>query len=109
MLIMPPRRDHAGMKAVLARIPDGGRYYVTIDMDGVDPSCAPGVAGPCPGGVSFVQARALLRGLVGKRRLVGLDVVRITPRTDVNALTCITAGRLVVNLLGAAVRAGHLG
>ena len=99
----------AGVEAVLARIPDGGRYYVTIDMDGMDPSCAPGVAAPCPGGVGFTQARALLRGLVGKGRVVGLDVVEITPRTDVNALTCITAGRLIVNLLAAAVRAGHLG
>ena len=98
-----------GMEAVLARIPDGGCYYVTIDMDGMDPSCAPGVAAPCPGGVGFVQARALLRGLVGKGCVVGLDVVEITPRTDVNALTCITAGRLIANLLGAAVRAGHLG
>ncbi len=97
----------AGPKAVLARIPDGGRYYVTIDLDGMDPSCAPGVAAPCPGGVSFAQARALLRGLVRKGRVVGMDVVEITPRTDVNRLTCITAGRLIVNLLGAATRAGY--
>ena len=98
-----------GVAAVLARLPDGGRCYVTIDMDGLDPSCAPGVAVPCPGRVGFVQARALLRGLAGKGRMVGLDVVEITPRTDVNALTCTTAGRLIVKLLGAAVRAGHLG
>ena len=31
-----------GMDAMLARIPDGGRYYITIDMDGMDPSIAPG-------------------------------------------------------------------
>lgn len=97
----------AGMDAVLARIPDGGRYYVTVDMDGMDPSCAPGVAAPCPGGVTFAQARALLHGLVRKGRVVGMDVAEITPRTDVNRLTCITAGRLIVNLLGAATRAGY--
>jgi agmatinase len=97
----------AGMAAILARIPDGGRYYVTIDMDGMDPSCAPGVAAPCPGGVTFLQARALLHGLVRKGRVVGMDVVEITPGTDVNRATCITAGRLIVNLLGAATRAGY--
>lgn len=97
----------AGPDAVLARIPDGGRYYVTIDMDGMDPSCAPGVAAPCPGGVTFAQARTLLHGLVRKGKVVGMDVVEITPRTDVNRLTCITAGRLIVNLLGAATRAGQ--
>src|SRR6185312_1472184 len=89
----------AGPEAVLARIPDNGSYYVTIDMDGMDPSCAPGVAAPCPGGVTFAQARTLLRGLVRKGRVVGMDVVEITPSTDVNRLTCITAGRLIVNLL----------
>jgi agmatinase len=96
-----------GMESVLARIPDGGRYYLTVDLDGMDPAIAPGVAGPCPGGVTFAQARALIRGLVAKGRVVGMDVVEITPRTDVNQITCITAGRLVVNLIGAAVRAGY--
>jgi len=96
-----------GMGSVLARIPDGGRYYLTVDMDGMDPSVAPAVAAPCPGGVTFFQARQLIRGLVQKGRVVGMDVVEITPATDVNRITCITAGRLIVNLIGAAVRAGY--
>jgi len=98
--------DH-GVEPVLDRIPDGGRYYVTIDLDGMDPSIAPAVAGPCPGGVTFPQARKLLHGLVKKGRVVGMDVVEITPRSDVNQITCITAGRLIVNLIGAAVRANY--
>jgi len=96
-----------GMDAVLARIPDGGRYYITLDMDGMDPGEAPAVAAPCPGGVTFVQARKLIHGLVQKGRVVGMDVVEITPSTDVNQITCITAGRLIVNLIGMAVRAGY--
>lgn len=97
----------AGMERILARIPDGGRYYLTVDLDGMDPSIAPGVAAPCPGGVTFAQARALIHGLVRKGRVVGMDVVEITPASDVNRITCITAGRLIVNLIGAAVRAGY--
>ncbi len=96
-----------GMESVLARIPDGGRYYLTVDLDGMDPAIAPGVAGPCPGGVTFAQARKLIHGLVKKGRVVGMDVVEITPRTDVNQITCITAGRLIVNMIGAVVRAGY--
>ena len=96
-----------GMERVLARIPDGGRYYLTVDLDGMDPSIAPAVAAPCPGGVTFQQARELVRGLVRKGRVVGMDVVEITPAVDVNRITCITAGRLIVNLIGAAVRAGY--
>ena len=97
----------AGMGSVLARIPDGGRYYLTVDLDGMDPSIAPAVAAPCPGGVTFDQARKLIHGLVRKGRVVGMDVVEITPRDDVNQITCITAGRLIVNLIGMAVRAGY--
>jgi len=96
-----------GMDAILARIPDGGRYYLTVDLDGMDPAIAPAVAAPCPGGVTFHQARKLIHGLVRKGRVVGMDVVEITPRTDVNQITCITAGRLIVNLVGMAVRAGY--
>jgi agmatinase len=96
-----------GMDAVLARIPDGGRYYLTVDLDGMDPSIAPAVAAPCPGGVTMDQARKLIHGLVRKGRVVGMDVVEITPRDDVNQITCITAGRLIVNLIGMAIRAGY--
>jgi agmatinase len=96
-----------GMEAILARIPDGGRYYLTVDMDGMDPSVAPAVNAPAPGGVSFPQARALIHGLVRKGQVVGMDVVEITPKHDVNRITCITAGRLIVNLVGQAVRAGY--
>jgi agmatinase len=96
-----------GMEAILARIPDGGRYYLTVDMDGMDPGIAPAVNAPAPGGVTFVQARQLIHGLVRKGRVVGMDVVEITPKHDVNQITCITAGRLIVNLIGRAVRAGY--
>jgi agmatinase len=96
-----------GMDAILGRIPDGGRYYITVDMDGMDCAVAPAVAAPMPGGVTFLQARKLIHGLVRKGRVVGMDVVEITPRDDVNKITCITAGRLIVNLIGMAVRAGY--
>lgn len=96
-----------GSEAVLARIPDGGRYYLTIDLGGLDPSVAPAVAEPSPGGVTFAEARALIRGLVRKGRVVGMDVLAIMPSLNVNGLTCTTAGRLIVNMLGAAARAGY--
>jgi len=96
-----------GMDAVLERIPDGGRYYLTIDADGLDPSVMPAVAGPAPGGLTFHQARKLIHGLARKGRVVGMDIVEITPRTDVNRITAITAGRLFVNMIGAAIRAGY--
>jgi len=96
-----------GMDAVLNRIPDGGRYYITIDADGMDPAVMPAVEGPAPGGVTFQQARKLIHGLVKKGRVVGMDIVEITPSRDVNNISSITAARLFVNLIGATVRAGY--
>lgn len=96
-----------GMDAILDRIPSGGQYYITIDADGMDPAVMPAVAGPAPGGVTFHQARKLIHGLVKKGRVVGMDVVEITPALDVNRITAITAARLFVNLIGATVAAGY--
>lgn len=98
-----------GMDAILERIPDGGRYYITIDADGIDPSVMPAVAGPALGGVTYQQTRKLLHGLVKKGRVVGMDIVEITPTKDVNQITAIAAGRFFVNLIGAAVRADYFG
>jgi len=97
-----------GMDAVLNRIPDGGNYYLSIDADGLDPSFMPAVDGPAPGGVTFIQARKLIHGLVKKGRVVGMDIVEIQPSKDLaSKLTCVTAGRLIVNLIGSTIRAGY--
>ena len=104
-LITAYKVHNEGIESVLAKIPDGGNYYAAIDLDGRDPAIAPAVFAPCPGGLTFMQVRKLLRGLVTKGRVVGMDVVEIVPSMDVNKITCITAGRLIANLIGAAVRA----
>jgi agmatinase len=106
-LISDIELQEVGMKAVLDRIPDGGRYYLTIDADGMDPTIMPAVAGPAPGGVTYPQMRTLIHGLVAKGRVVGMDIVEITPRKDLNGITSITAGRLICNLIGKTIQAGY--
>ena len=67
----------------------------------------PAVAGPAPGGVSYPQMRTLIQGLVNKGKMLGMDIVEITPNKDVNGITAVTAGRFICNLIGSAVRAGY--
>lgn len=98
--------DH-GMQSVLDRIPDGGTYYLTIDADGMDPSIAPAVMALVPGGILYPQMRTLIHGLINKGELIGMDVNEIAPRYDHNEVTCVLAGRLIINYIGAAVRAGY--
>lgn len=106
-LITGRELQQRGMAQVLCDIPDGGNYYLTLDADGFDPSLMPAVAGPAPGGVTYLQAVQLIHGLVEKGRVVGMDICEITPARDVNDITSITAGRLILNLIGKAARAGH--
>ena len=96
-----------GMAAVLDRIPDGGPYYLTIDADGVDPTIMPAVMAQTPGGLTWVQMRQLIHGLVGKGRVLGMDIVEIAPSRDVGGITMVHAERAICNFIGAAVRAGY--
>ena len=95
------------MDAVLDRIPDGGPYYLTIDADGLDSTIMPAVLAQAPGGVTWVQIRKLIHGLVSKGRVLGMDLVEIAPSHDVGQITLVHAERLICNFIGAAVRAGY--
>jgi agmatinase len=106
-LITAEEVHNVGMQAILDRIPDGGNYYLTIDADGMDPSLMPAVLGPAFGGLLYPQMLTLIRGLVKKGSVVGMDVVEIAPDRDHNRRTLIAAGRFYFNMIGAAVRAGY--
>jgi agmatinase len=98
-----------GMDSVLDRIPTNERYYLTIDADGLDPTVMPAVAAPAAGGLLFHQVRRLIHGLIQKGQLVGMDIVEITPKRDLNGISSLTAGQLILNFIGAAARAGYFG
>ena len=107
-LISAYELHEVGVKAILDRIPNNGKYYLSIDADGMDPTVMPAVDGPAPGGLNFVQMREIIKGLVLKGRVVGMDIVEIQPAKDTAAkLTCVTAGRLIVNLIGWSIKAGY--
>ncbi|MEQ9487963.1 MAG: agmatinase [Alphaproteobacteria bacterium] len=96
-----------GIEAVLDRIPDRGPYYLTIDADGLDPTIMPAVTAPTPGGLNWLQVRKLIHGLVKKGRVLGMDLVEITPELDQGSISLVHAERLICNFIGAAVRADY--
>jgi agmatinase len=93
-----------GVDWLLAQLPTGGRFFITIDCDGLDPSVAPGTSVPLPGGLTFVQAAALVRGLELKGRVVGMDVTEHHPSLDVGGATALVIVRLITNLIGLVAR-----
>ena len=93
-----------GMDRLLERFPKGEPYYLTIDADGLDPAVMPAVAGPAPGGLLYHHVRTLIHDLTRIGRMVGMDIVEITPSRDVNGITSLTAGQLILNFIGAGMR-----
>jgi len=89
-----------GLDGVLQRIPQGARYYVTIDIDGFDPSIAPGTGTPSHGGFLYYEVLELLRGLARRGRVVGIDLVEVAPDYDHAGITAILAAQIVLNFLG---------
>lgn len=98
-----------GVDAVLSRIPEGQRYYITFDADGLDPTIAPGVGTPGFGGVTYYEATDLLRGIAAKGEVAGFDFVEVVPSLDVNDMTSHIAARLTLNMIGAMAHAGQIG
>jgi agmatinase len=94
---------------ILQRIPAGGRYYVSIDADGLDPSVVPAVGAPQPGGITYLQAIDMIKGLAGKGKLVGMDFVELTPMRDVNEISSLTCAHIILNFIAAAVRSSYFG
>ncbi len=89
-----------GTEGTLARIPDGVRYYCTIDIDGFDPSIAPGTGTPSHGGFLYYEVLEILQGLTHKGEVVGIDLVEVAPDYDRDGTTAFLAAQLLLNFLG---------
>lgn len=88
-----------GIERVLTEFPEGGRYYIAFDCDGVDPSVMPGTSAPLPGGLSYDDTRDLLTGLARRGTLAGISFAEHYPSLDVNGITALAIVRLIVNLI----------
>ena len=76
----------------------GGPVYLSFDIDGLDPSYAPGTGTPEIGGLTTPQAIEIIRGCKGLD-LVGCDMVEVAPIYDVSAMTAHIAADLVFEML----------
>ena len=64
--------------------------YLTIDIDGLDPSLVPTTGTPEPGGLGWYETLTLIRKLAAKKRIVGMDLVEFakTDNSDAPAFLC---------------------
>jgi len=92
-----------GVEAALSRVPAGVDYYLSIDIDGFDPSIAPGTGTPSHGGFLYYEILEFLDGLSRRGRVVGIDLVEVAPDYDHTGTTAILAAQLLMNVIGTIV------
>lgn len=72
--------------------------YLSFDIDGLDPSVAPGTGTPEPAGLTASQGLEIIRGMWGAN-LVGADLVEVSPPYDTSGNTSLLAANLVFEML----------
>lgn len=97
--------DERGLTTVLreaiARVGAAtGGIYLSCDADWIDPSEAPGVGTPVPGGATYREAHLAMELLADTGRLVGMDLVEINPVLDRANRTAELAVELIASALG---------
>ncbi|MEL7473802.1 MAG: arginase family protein [Planctomycetota bacterium] len=80
--------------------------YVSVDIDGLDPSLCPSTGTPVPGGLSYEALSFLLERLARSgRRIVGFDLVEVSPGETLgpgDGIDAIVGARVLYRLCGAA-------
>lgn len=76
-------------------------FFLSVDIDVVDPGSAPGTGTPEPGGITSRQLLDAVRKLVGSLPLLGMDVVEVAPAYDHADITAVLANRVVLEALSA--------
>jgi arginase len=97
--------DERGMREVMAEAlrfagDDTAGVAVSLDMDFVDPSEAPGVGTPVRGGVTYREAHLALEMIADSRSMVSFELVEINPVIDLHNTTATLGVELVLSGLG---------
>lgn len=100
--IMSRDIDKLGVDGIIKKIKERvgeSKVYITVDIDSLDPSSAPGTGTVEPGGFSSRELLSILDGLEGLE-VIGADVVEVAPPYDSNEITTMVASEVARSLLG---------
>jgi agmatinase len=94
------RWDLHSVVSLIRRFVSAGPVYVSVDMNVLDPSFAPGTTSPSIGGMSTWELQQLLRALVGAD-ILGFDIVELAPTFDPTGISALAAANVVQEILSA--------
>ena len=90
-----------GIDEILKDLDPGEKVYVTVDIDGMDASLAPGTGYPMFGGFGYYEITDMFEAIAKRCHVIGMDMVEVAPQYDEpGSNTCYLAARLVADLLG---------
>jgi agmatinase len=90
-----------GIKEAIASIPKADNYYITFDVDVIDPSLLTGTGTPVPGGFTYYQAKEALQEIAKKGKIVGYEFVEVDPDYEVFQTSSRMSARLIMDFLAA--------
>lgn len=88
----------ASYKKIISRCPTK-KVYLTIDVDGFNPSVMPATGTPEPGGLSWDWTLGFFRELFSRKEIIGFDIVEVVPRRG-EFRTEFAAAKLLYHLIG---------
>ena len=97
-------RDSDWSEKAIAKITTD-KVFITIDLDGLDPSLMPGVGTPEPGGLNWYELTEFLKAVFARHQVIGCDVMELAPTSD-SVVSEFTAAKLVYKLIGYSKLAG---
>ena len=86
------------IEMAIAKIPTS-KVFITIDLDGLDPTLIPGVGTPEPGGLDWYTLTNFLRRVFATHEVIGCDVMELAPVND-SVVSQFSAAKLVYKLIG---------
>ncbi|GIN93814.1 SpeB arginase/agmatinase/formimionoglutamate hydrolase SpeB [Siminovitchia terrae] len=107
-ILSPKQIRKIGIEEALKDMPDGEKYYVTIDIDGLDASIAPGAGSPSPGGFYYDEVSEILEAVAKKGEVIGFDLVEVNPLYDPTGVTSQIAARLIIDFINFIIREKQL-
>jgi agmatinase len=75
------------------------KVYLTIDIDGFDPSIMPETGTPVPGGFDWIYGNSLINKIIKEKKVIALDVVEVAPK-EKESPTAYSAAQLIYNIIG---------
>ena len=99
IIVPAPRVHERGIDEATSLIPKAPYYYITVDIDGLDPSICPGTGSPQPGGLLYDEVREIIRATCARGRLVGFDVCEVSPSYDWANQTSLYAAQLILDAI----------